>query len=276
MEKGDANGMADDERREAAEALFDAIKKQDSVEVARLLAAGANPDTWGFTDANGDRPLQAAARRGGKAEAEVVGLLLDAGADIDFQGDYHATALHRAVYDDIGDGWTTARLLIRRGARVGPDLYDRDGCTAPDAAMLQGNDGAVLAMLDEGLDPKTMGLSGPMIWYAAWDSPNVVERLLAVGVSADSPSEHGTPLMRAAEAVANLSEVKEDDLEYICFRLLLDAGANPEARNEDGFDSWDLLGGNAGQVKALLEARRLDSPDVKPGTPPDEPRQRGL
>lgn len=96
------------DRENAAMALFEAVGAGDVDEVARLLSEGTDADAWGWENDQGDRPLQAAARLGGTDGARIVEMLLDAGADIDFRGEYNATALHRAVYVDHEDGWATA------------------------------------------------------------------------------------------------------------------------------------------------------------------------
>lgn len=252
--------------------LFKAVQNRDVEEVARLLASGVDADAWGKEDRYGNLPLQVAAMIGGADGARIVGLLLDAGADIDYEGDYNSTALHRAVYVDHEDGWATARLLVRRGANVGGSSYDKDGCNAAEAALLNGDQGAVLAMLEEGISPDTMGIAGPLIWYAAWDSPEVVRKLLEMGVPADIRCQHGTPLMRAAESISSRShETMEDDLGFQCFRLLIEAGADPAEKNGKGMNSWDILGDCPGLDPSAVEAR-LSALEIDPCAAPGKDR----
>ncbi len=242
--------------------LFKAVQNRDGAEVARLLASGVDADAGGKEDRYGNLPLQSAAMIGGADGARIVGLLLDAGAAIDHEGDYNATALHRAVYEDHHDDWATARLLVRRGACVDAGTYDKDGCNAPEAALLQGNQGAVLAMLEEGLSPNTMGLAGPLIWYAAWDSPEVVKKLLDMGVPHDGGGHvdpifgRMSPIMRAAESLGNDDEFDPLSGAGACLLHLLDAGASMDKT------VWDLLGRHAGAVRAFLDTRSLDTPEV--------------
>ena len=261
---------------DAAEALFQAVDNGDVEDVARLLAEGVDADAWGWENSQGDLPLQAAARLGEADGARIVEMLLDAGADIDFQGEYGSTALHRAVYVDHGDDWATARLLVRRGANVGEHFYDRDGLSAAEAACKEGHQEAVLAMLEEVLEPKNMGYSRPLLWYAAYRSPNVVARLLAMGVHHDgsghsiplgtpSPLFPTLPVLRAAAAVGCDNDFDPESDHMACLLLLLDAGASLDETDHEGADGWTLLGDHAGAVVAFLEARSLDEPLVQPG-----------
>ncbi len=76
----------------------------------------------------GDTPLHVAATRG---DARIVGLLLDAGAEIDARGEYGHTPLHEAV----GQGHIEAvRLLLARGASR--SVYNDWGQTALEIAHL--------------------------------------------------------------------------------------------------------------------------------------------
>ena len=77
-----------------------------------------------------DTPLHVAAVRG---DVHIIGLLLDAGAEIDVRGEYGHTPLHEAV----GQGHTEAvKLLLAKGAD--PRTQNDWGETARDTALFGG------------------------------------------------------------------------------------------------------------------------------------------
>jgi uncharacterized protein len=98
-----------------------------------------NPDMLGVEFAGvhtrgvlGDTPLHIAAVNG---DVHIIGLLLDAGADIDAHGEYGYTPLQQAV----GQGHVDAvRLLLRRGASR--DSRNDWGKTAKEIAQIAGKD----------------------------------------------------------------------------------------------------------------------------------------
>ena len=57
-----------------AEMLFDAIALDDVGAVKSMLSQGADANAWGAVDGEGDPPLVAAARRGGKKGVEIARL----------------------------------------------------------------------------------------------------------------------------------------------------------------------------------------------------------
>ncbi|MGF7239023.1 MAG: ankyrin repeat domain-containing protein [Frankia sp.] len=81
--------------------------------VARILIdAGANPDVRGTDDGHGETPLHWTAS---SDDADVAGVLIDAGADLEVPDGSIGTPLDNA----IGYGcWNVARLLVASGARV--------------------------------------------------------------------------------------------------------------------------------------------------------------
>jgi len=77
-----------------------------------------------------DTPLHVAALRG---DAHIIGLLLDAGAEIDVRGEEGHTPLNEAV----GQGHTEAvKLLLSRGAN--PNIPNDWGLTAKESARIGG------------------------------------------------------------------------------------------------------------------------------------------
>jgi hypothetical protein len=216
------DGNNTERRGPLAKEFWEAINSMDLAKVRSLLAQGCDPDVWGYGNRFGDLPLQAAARVGGDIGLAVVKALVKSGADIDHRGDQRSTALHRAVYEDRKDGWTTARFLVQSGADCA--LLDSDGLTPPEAANNHGNDDAVLAMLDSGMSPKVCGVAGSLLWYVAWDSPFLVETLSKRGCPADFTNGVQTPLARAIESFIGGEKSSPDVAQVI--RTLVNAGAD--------------------------------------------------
>ena len=113
--------------------LHDAAYRGYADVVKLLLAAGADVNA---KDSFGDTPLHAAAING---QADVVKLLLAAGADVNAKGWIGYTPLHHAAYDGHAD---VAKLLLAAGADV--NARNTVGDTPLDAA----------AKLDEDIDLK--------------------------------------------------------------------------------------------------------------------------
>lgn len=273
-QKGNAIQWTEKRKSSAANSLHRAVVSGNVEKVGKLLAGGVDADAWGMENADGDLPLQAATRSKGNGALTIVGMLLDAGADVDNQGDYGATALHRAVYSDRNDGWAMARLLVRRGAAVSSALYDRDALNAAEAALTECNEGAVLAMLEAGMDPCSTGPAGPLIWYAAWDSPMIVAKLLELGVPHDGGGHvcpffgKQSPVLRAAESLGCKDEFDPSSDAAACLLILLNAGASLDETNSHGKSGWDLLRKHAGAVRAMLDAEILGAPDTPAGSDP--------
>jgi ankyrin repeat protein len=213
--------------------MHSAVKSLDAATVQELLANGVPPDVWGDTDEFGDLPLQAVAGRNGEVALSIAKALIDAGADIDYQGGHRATALANAVVYDSGreDDWAMARFLIQAGAD--PSIGDRDGVNPAERASEFGRDDAVLAMLEAGMDPNLMGCVGPLIWYVAYYSPELVKALLSRGVDPDSKAHiqifpptvlPPTPLTRAMHSFKR-EIIDEDDFRAIAIALI-EAGAD--------------------------------------------------
>ena len=215
------------EQKALAAQMHSAIAVLDVAKVQSLLASGVPPDVWGIED-DYDLPLQAVARRKGSEALSIAKALIDAGAKINFQADYGCTALARSVEGDGSDDWSMARYLIRAGAD--PRRRDKDGRNPAEAASSDGRNGAVVAMLQAGMDVNVKGVIGPLIWYCAWDAADVVRELLARGANPNSvatkfPCAGQTPLQRAAESLA-AGGVDEDTFCDIAIQLI-QAGADP-------------------------------------------------
>lgn len=223
--------MDEQEKEAVAQRMFDAVQELDVAEVKKLLSAGGPPYVWGYEC---DGPLQCVARLGGPNAIDIAKELLDAGADIDHQGDYRRTALSNAIVegDFECDGWAMARYLIERGAD--PSLPDRNGLTPAEYATLDERFGALEAMLEAGMDPDTRGGSGgTILWYCAWDDVDSVRLLLSRGANPNLVAfQCGAlqmPLQRAVEGY----ESSHGDEELFCgiAIALIQAGADPAQIN---------------------------------------------
>ena len=197
--------FSNDECEDLAKQMHMAVAELDFAKVTELLARGVPADVWDIDDENCDHPLQAVARRDGEQALSIAKALIEAGADIDFQGDFGCTALARSIETNWGsnrDNWAMARLMIKAGAN--PSLWDRDRFSPAETANCDGNNGAVLAMIEAGMDPNVIGGAGPLLWYCAWDDEELVQILLANGadpnVEAETIEGRQTALQRAVES----------------------------------------------------------------------------
>ncbi|KAF7302463.1 Ankyrin repeat protein [Mycena chlorophos] len=156
-------------------ALFAAVASEHIPAIELLLEAGADPNAFSTPD---NIPLhQAFLRR----NYEIVGMLLDAGADGSLQDGSGRTALHRLI--PPGSGHTLNLPLIRRLLESGTDVGALDGANQT------------------------------VLHYACLGSPGVprpvVELLIEYGADVDVRCQHGrTPVDRAMEA-GRTSLVKE-------------------------------------------------------------------
>ena len=108
------------------EKLFDAIRRDDIVEVERLLNEGADVNA---RDGYNWSPLHVACYHGRHGRTDTATLLLDRGADVNARDETATTPLHTACWWGRTD---IARLLIERGADA--DVRDNGGDTPIDYA----------------------------------------------------------------------------------------------------------------------------------------------
>jgi ankyrin repeat protein len=187
-----------------------------------LLAQGDAKDAW--TRHYGS-PLRAASELG---HEQVVRLLLDAGADINFDTPIHGSALNMAVSSeevsivslllkngaDVEAIWCNGgtplimaaskghteivKLLLSRGATL--SATDSYGWTPLISAAAKGRTETVKLLLENGADIESVNHEGctPLISAAYNGHLGVVEVLLAVGADVSAMSEDGlTPLIAA-------------------------------------------------------------------------------
>ncbi len=209
--------------RPQEQALFDAIARGD-VPAVRTALVRADAST---RDHDGVPALVAAARLG---QAEIVGILLEAGAEL--LASVCRPSEVRDV-DELDDDFDDRRIAS----------YSED---AFGAAMRLDHESVVERLLAAGvpLDPKSCDYDElPLPKAAAWSGPAVVRKLLAAGARV----EHGDP----APLVAAAEEGRADVVQ-----ILLDAGAMVDAMDADGATA--LLSaaesGDLATVQTLLRA----------------------
>ncbi|MCW5963054.1 MAG: ankyrin repeat domain-containing protein [Bryobacterales bacterium] len=184
-------------------------------------------------------PLHTAAVRG---HAEVVAVLLDAGADPNAVDEGGATALDEAIrFRHRG----VLEVLLRRGARL--DEPGSPGKRLRDAVM-RGQADLVALLIENGADFRSLSETGSTALHDAALRGNVevLRVLLGHGFPVDSPNAAGATALHDAALAGNLPVV----------RFLLEKGADLQARDaEDGATalhhaaSW----GRAEVLRYLLE-----------------------
>jgi ankyrin repeat protein len=180
--------------------------------VRMLLAAGADING---RNGRGETPLMVAADGG---HAPVVQLLIDSGADTNAGRDDGATALMIASWQ----GYTSvARILAQGKATI--DLSNSRGQTALMYGSENGKTDIVRYLLEEGASVNMTANDGtqPLMFASLNGHVEIVSMLIDHGAGINHPNSHGqTPLM-AVKGPA-------------CARILLDAGADPDARDVEG------------------------------------------
>ena len=145
--------------------------------VNMLIAKGAN------VNAKGASP--AILRAAGNGNVEIVGMLLDAGADIRTHDDNGDRPLHRAARRKAADAARTVEFLLRRGAEV--DMSNRKGetelihCLRTSGSRNEGeNEVAVVRVLLEhgaNVNERDNTLSTPL-HYGVHFKPSEITKLL--------------------------------------------------------------------------------------------------
>ena len=159
------------------EMLLIAAESGNTPELRNALAQGAHVNTMGLID--GRTALNIAAQSG---HAEIVKILLDAGAQIDSRDAYGRTALSWQASED---NFKMVEFLLRHGAN--PHLRDRHGRTALHRATRgsndQGNPAIAVELLNYGADINAQDSDGqtPLMIALANHDIQMVTLLLARG-----------------------------------------------------------------------------------------------
>ncbi len=241
--------------------------------VCAMLAAGASANGAAATRCP---PLHSAAMA--SPCAEIIPILIESGADIDAKDENGQTAIHKAIFnvdnlnmlstllahganahalDDNGVGaaelaifsartQTGAILTQLKNAGVDLALPDRDGNTMLHRAVLYGNETAVRALLENGVDANTMNhRTNPEVARYAKDPATAAQTLRHAHLDWDA-HDTASPLHLIAAVGGTPSLVK----------ALLEHGADINLRNAGGYTPLDwaaLLSTSPDMVRALLE-----------------------
>lgn len=205
-----------------------------------LLKYGADPDIKPGQDAN--LPILSAAMQG---KETILKLLLDAGADIEGADNSGQTAAISAAKE----GHTgVLRILIDRGANIDRRGGYYEHCALIEAVVAQRRD-AFEMLLEAGAAPTSVCKDGgSVLMYAAWaGNVSAIETLAQrrLDLDAQKQDDGHNALMWAAIGGKKYAVEK-----------LLDLGANPTLRNNDGKSAANLACENGhDEIAVLIETK---------------------
>jgi ankyrin repeat protein len=226
--------------------LHVAVAFPNTKAVEYLLGRGADPEA----SALGLRPLHLAAQTG---NAEVAKILIARKANVNAVLPNGARPLHYVVIGDI----ETVRLLLDHGAEV--NAVNKSG--APALHNATWSDAIFNLMLERGADPKLQQSDGTTTLHKACQdgSSALVTKLLQLHPELEGwDGSYFTPLLNAAEA-------GRVDL----LKLLVAAGANPKATQQDGRNALHLAASSESPeaVQYLLDQKlAVNAPNDLGGT----------
>ncbi len=223
----------------SASDLTEALKLRDVAKVRSLLAAGADANE----KVRRDYPLNIAATYG---PAEMVTILLEAGAGLEQQGRDGFHPLHNAV---IFGGKEIVALLIQKGAVV--DAKEKWGRTPLLSFAATGGSDIEIArmLLAAGADPGIVSAkdddSYAVLHYAAeTGNLKLAELLIAAKVDVNYRTPGGDAALHFA--------IETDRLEIV--RLLIAHGADVNMANRRGQSPLFIAGRNTEMQRLLVEA----------------------
>jgi serine/threonine-protein phosphatase 6 regulatory ankyrin repeat subunit B len=214
--------------------------------VSTLCECGATVDAQAN---DGSTALQRAARNGLR---KIVCLLCDRGAMIDNRDDDGWTALHYAASQEDTDGHRQiVKTLCERGATV--DAQTNSDSTALHLAARDGLGKIVCLLCDRGATIDMKDANGRTALHEAANAGDhrVVRTLCERGAMVDDRDNRGcTPLWHAARKHSKQRDSSCCDDAWYISRILVDAGANVNARNDSG------------RTPLLIMLRAVDKIDV--------------
>ncbi len=244
--------------------LHYAIFKNDENAVRLLLSHGANPQALavpsfqGFGQPYPLLPLDYASSNG---NINIIQLLIEHGADVNynkFNGKVESqflrgySPLYFAAKEDKEEA---VRFLIAKGARIEPEII-QPGNTFPDysshplfVAAQSGSVNAFRALVDSGAKLAPLLYKQPYLLHIAAQNNHskIIQFLIDRGIHPDIRADGGrTPLMQARGIES--------------FNVLLDAGADPKAVDQNGCDALLLMTMSGPDIKSTesLLARGVD------------------
>jgi ankyrin repeat protein len=184
----------------SAQAIFDAVKRNDLPAVKRMLLA--DPRSVSATDGIGDIPLHWAAEDG---YLDMVRLLIQSGADVNARQPAGWTALHFATKSDRVE---VMRLLLQKGANI--DARNGKGDAPIHIAAGFNVFLAIRFLLSVGVDVDTPNVDGdtPLAVAARNDSMRVGRFLIAAGADIHLKNKAGKTALEEAARFGKTDFVK--------------------------------------------------------------------
>lgn len=198
------------------------LRDEDGAAIRAQIDQGGDPN---FRMAGGKTPLIVAAKLG---DPELVRLLLDLGADVNVATETGGTAL---MFAAIRGNLETVQALILHGADV--NAVAHFNWTALMVAAVKGHDVVVDVLLDNGADANVADTYGwtPLMRAAYENRAGAVRVILRYGrVKLNARDETGSTALHHAVAQGHVEIA----------RLLLDSGADIDARNQEGVTPLEL------------------------------------
>ena len=187
------------------------------------------------------------------ARAEVIQVLLAAGADVDARQELGGmTPLHAAA--NVGRRFEVREMLLMLlNAGADPNAQDEYGRTPLHFAAGSISSAAIAVLLDAGAEPDTWDEyhRTPLHLAACVGGPENVDALLDAGAYIKARDHRGmTPLHLAVDSCRSPAVIA----------VLLDAGADPKARVLSGRTPWDFVRMNCGHGGTDAYRRLRDAP----------------
>jgi ankyrin repeat protein len=165
-----------------------------------------------------------------------------------------------------------ARVLLDSGSNVNDNAAS--GVTVLTQAAHSGHQDLAIFLLERGADPNAID-SGYTALHAAVlrSEVDLVEALLEHGAIIDTPVEHGSPGRRFSADYSIRSQLIGRDAFWMAakygeveiLKILLDAGADPLVREDDGITALQVAMGNSGSSldwrRDRIGNQELDSED---------------